>query len=59
LLMCARTGALARAFDFFKTADSFTRAPETGASVDLLATVERDSFRGGLALRIVDIIPAT
>lgn len=57
LFMCPRTGASARAFDFFKTADSFTRAPEAGAEVDLLATIEKDSFRGGLALRIVDIIP--
>ncbi|MCR4280987.1 MAG: single-stranded-DNA-specific exonuclease RecJ, partial [Candidatus Kaiserbacteria bacterium] len=59
LLSCARTGVTARAFDFFKTADSFTRAPEAGAKIDLLATIERDSYRGGLALRIVDIIPAT
>lgn len=59
LLSCARTGVTARAFDFFKTADSFTRAPEAGRNIDLLATVEKDSYRGGLALRIVDIIPAT
>lgn len=59
LLSCAQTGATARAFDFFKTAESFTRAPEAGANIDLLATVEKDSYRGGLALRIVDIIPAT
>ena len=59
VLMCARTGVTARAFDFFKTADSFTRAPEAGLNIDLLATIEKDSYRGGLALRIVDIIPAT
>ncbi|MDO8481946.1 MAG: single-stranded-DNA-specific exonuclease RecJ [bacterium] len=59
MLSCARTGVTARAFDFFKTADSFTHTPEAGLNVDLLATVERDSYRGGLALRIVDIIPAT
>lgn len=59
MLSCARTGRTARAFDFFKTAESFTRAPEAGANADILATIERDSFRGGLALRIVDIIPAT
>ena len=58
MLSCARTGITARAFDFFKTAESFTHAPKAGNSVNILATVERDSFRGGLALRIVDIIPA-
>ncbi|MDO8553123.1 MAG: single-stranded-DNA-specific exonuclease RecJ [bacterium] len=59
LLSCARTGVTARAFDFFKTADSFTHAPQKGNNVNILATIERDSFRGGLALRIVDIVPAT
>ena len=44
--------------DFFKTAESFTHAPQAGNNVNLLATIERDSYRGGLALRIVDIIPA-
>ena len=59
ILSCARTGATRRAFDFFKTAESFTRAPEAGHTADILATIERDSFRGGLALRIVDIVSAT
>ena len=59
MLSCARTGRTARAFDFFKTAESFSCAPEVGESADILATIERDSFRGGLTLRIVDIIPAT
>jgi single-stranded-DNA-specific exonuclease len=58
LLSCVRTGATARAFDFFKTADSFSHAPQAGGNVNILATIERDSYRGGLALRIVDIIPA-
>ncbi|MDO8561209.1 MAG: single-stranded-DNA-specific exonuclease RecJ [bacterium] len=58
LLMCARTGVTARAFDFFKTADSFTRAPTVGNGANILATIERDSFRGGLALRIVDVLSA-
>ncbi|MDO8521748.1 MAG: single-stranded-DNA-specific exonuclease RecJ [bacterium] len=58
LLSCARTGITARAFDFFKTAESFTHTPIAGNDVHILATIERDSFRGGLALRIVDIIPA-
>mgnify|MGYP001567356285 CR=1 FL=1 len=59
LLSCARTGASARAFDFFKTAESFTHAPRVGDNVNILATIERDSFRGGLALRIVDITLAS
>jgi len=59
LLSCARTGVTARAFDFFKTAESFTHTPISGNNVNILATIERDSYRGGLALRIVDIIPAT
>lgn len=59
ILSCARTGDTARAFDFFKTPESFTRAPEEGQNADILATLERDSYRGGLALRIVDIVPAS
>jgi len=59
LLSCARTGATARAFDFFKTAESFTHAPQAGNNVNLLATIEKDSYRGGLALRIIDIVPAS
>ena len=59
MLSCARTGATARAFDFFKTAESFTHAPQAGNNVNLLATIEKDSYRGGLALRIIDIVPAS
>ena len=59
LLSCAQTGIEARAFDFFKTAESFTHAPVAGNAVNVLATIERDSYRGGLALRIVDIMLAS
>jgi single-stranded-DNA-specific exonuclease len=57
-LVCARTGASARAFDFFRTLDDFTKPPVQGSSVRVLATLERDSFRGphALALRLVDIL---
>ena len=58
-LVCERTGVSARAFDFFKSPESFTHTPVAGAAANLLATVERDSFRGGLALRVVDVLPAT
>lgn len=57
ILTCARTGASARAFDFFKSPESFTGVPEEGRVMNLLATIERDSFRGGLALRLVDVLP--
>lgn len=57
MLGCA-TGSTARGFDFFKSPDDFSLVPVVGLSVGLLATIERDSFRGGLALRIVDIVPA-
>jgi single-stranded-DNA-specific exonuclease len=52
-----RTGAPARAFDFFKSPDDFSVTAAAGVSARILATIERDSFRGGLALRIADIIP--
>lgn len=56
-LSCAKTGARARAFDFFRTMDDFTHVPVAGGGASVLASVERDTFRGGLALRIVDILP--
>lgn len=58
LLSCERTGVSARAFDFFKSPESFTHTPAIGHSANILATLEKDSYRGGLALRIVDIVPA-
>ncbi|OGG54885.1 single-stranded-DNA-specific exonuclease RecJ [Candidatus Kaiserbacteria bacterium RIFCSPHIGHO2_02_FULL_55_25] len=54
---CDDTGASARAFDFFRAPEDFTQAPVPGASASVLATVERDSYRGGFALRLVDILP--
>ncbi len=41
---------------FFKTSDSFSKPLISGASVSLLANIERDLFKGGvLRLRIVDV----
>ena len=57
-LECRKTGARARAFDFFKSAESFSHAPASGAEARILATIERDSFRGGIALRLADVMPA-
>lgn len=55
-LECRRTGARSRAFDFFRGPEGFTCAPAQGSSVAVLATVERDTFRGGLALRLLDVL---
>ena len=57
VVSCERTSATARAFDFFRSPDDFTHMPVNGNSARLLATMERDSFRGGLALRLVDMLP--
>jgi len=57
-LACSDTGAVARGFDFFRGAGDFSFEPMQGTEASVLATVERDSFRGGLALRLVDILPA-
>jgi single-stranded-DNA-specific exonuclease len=49
-----------RAFDFFKSPENFSQAPVAGERANILATLERDSFRGParLALRLVDILPS-
>ena len=49
-----------RAFDFFRSPEHFSHEPKIGERASMLATLERDSFRGParLALRIVDILPA-
>jgi single-stranded-DNA-specific exonuclease len=60
-LSCFDTGARARAFDFFRAPHDFSHVPASGASVDVLGTLVRDSFRGShaLALRVVDILKST
>ncbi len=55
-LLCSETGKTQRAFQFFKAPENFSRLPIPDDLVDVLATIERDSFRGGHALRIVDIL---
>ncbi len=57
-LTCLETQATARAFDFFRSPDDFTFAPKADCPATILATVERDTFRGGLALRLIDVLPA-
>ena len=48
-----------RAFDFFRSESDFTARPAVGTGADVIATLERDSFRGPgrIALRLVDILP--
>ncbi|MBI2610694.1 single-stranded-DNA-specific exonuclease RecJ [Candidatus Kaiserbacteria bacterium] len=58
LVSCERTGISARAFDFFNSPEDFMHVPKIGNSVRLLATVEKDNFRGGIALRLVDVLGA-
>ena len=53
---CERTGARARAFNFFRVLEDFTYAPAVGSSARILATVEHDTFRRDLALRLVDVL---
>jgi len=49
--------SLLRAFDFFRTPDQFTEVPRVGSRVDLIATIERDTFRGNsLVLRLTDVV---
>jgi hypothetical protein len=47
-----------RSFDFFRSPQQFSQPPVEGAEAAVLATLERDTFRGGLALRLVDVLPA-
>ncbi len=47
-----------RAFDFFRTPDEFTHPPRVGHAVNLLATIERDTWRNSIALRLTDILAA-
>ncbi len=57
MLECRESGVSARAFEFFKSPHDFSLSPEPGRFANLLATIEHDSYRGGLALRIVDVLP--
>jgi single-stranded-DNA-specific exonuclease len=59
MLECERTAKVVRAFEFFKGPEQFSQPPVQGASAQVLATLERDSFKGpqALALRIVDFLP--
>lgn len=55
LLECRRTGVRVRAFQFFMAPEEFTFTPARGIEVGVAASIERDTFRGGFALRLVDV----
>lgn len=59
MLVCSETGARCRAFQFFRSPTDFTVEPTADMAADVLATLERDTFKGpnSLALRITDIVP--
>jgi single-stranded-DNA-specific exonuclease len=59
-LLCSESGMRIRAFEFFKHAEQFTGIPAPGVLAHIIATVERDNFRGAdkLALRLLDVLPA-
>lgn len=58
MLICQRSGMRARAYDFFRAPESLAHTPLQGQVVAVLAHVERDTYRGGIALRLVDVVPA-
>ncbi|MDB5187940.1 MAG: recJ [Candidatus Kaiserbacteria bacterium] len=55
-LHCPESNVSLRTFDFFRSPTSFTRTLVSGETVDVLATIERDSYRGGVCLRLKDIV---
>lgn len=57
---CDESGARVRAFQFFKQPSDFTVVPEEGEVLSVVATLEKDTFRGSsaVALRLVDIAHA-
>lgn len=57
ILECRSSGKTVRAFDFYRGEGSFTHLPTQGDGAIILGTLERDSFRGGFSLRVVDVLP--
>ena len=57
-LVCHETGFSLRAFDFFRAPEDFSTTPAEGLAVAVLGTIERDTYRGGLTFRLVDIVSA-
>jgi len=57
-LECRRSGVRLRAFDYFRKPEGFTIPATPGLRASILGTIEKDAFRGGLVLRLVDILEA-
>jgi single-stranded DNA-specific DHH superfamily exonuclease len=55
-LECRKSGTRARAFDFFRSPERFSHVPNAGGEAKVLASIERDSYRGGFALRLIDVV---
>jgi single-stranded DNA-specific DHH superfamily exonuclease len=57
LMLAQDSNHSVRAFNFFSKPESFSYTPTVGADVRVLATFERDTYRGyqKYALRVVDI----
>jgi single-stranded-DNA-specific exonuclease len=55
-LVCHETGFSLRAFDFFRAPEDFSAPPAEDLPVAVTGTIERDTFRGGLTFRLVDIV---
>ena len=55
-LTCEKTGTRTRAYDFFRSSSQFSCTVSPNMPAHVLATVERDTYRGGLALRLVDVL---
>jgi single-stranded-DNA-specific exonuclease len=58
VVSCEHTGTFMRTFDFFNSPEGFQHTPVAGNPVRLLATVGKDSYRGGITLRLTDVLPA-
>lgn len=60
-LSCTTSGVTCRAFDFFRSENSFSVKPEAGKRVSVFGTLEKDSYRGrgAIALRLVDMKSAS
>lgn len=57
MLACQDSGWTSRGYDFFRGPDDFTHALAPEGATTALVTLEKDTFRGGLALRLLDMLP--
>ena len=57
IMLCDDAGMSCRSFQFFKAPENFRRVPILGEEVLIAGTLERDTYRRSVALRISDILP--